>query len=338
MMENKRKNGGTENSRNQFKTEYKQNESSRIFRSDSSTQKNHSESGYSTKRPGSSYGTRRVSGRGGGRTVNSAAESETRGISLDSDKKRRIEMRRKKERIRLIRLRAIAVTVAVAIISIVLMFMTPLFNIQEIRLAGNNLVKKNDIETKVGHLIGTNLFHANKSKIESSMLELPLIKTVDVHKNMFPPYITITIAECPPAACMLSGEKLIVIDSELKVIDDAQNFSVDEIPSVSGVSVSAYELNKTIDTGSDEKNDILKSLLEALENVGLTDNITYISIDDITSIKFNYENRIEVLCGSQLELDRKIRMFSETINSKEMSPNAMGTIDLSVPGQAVYTP
>ena len=75
-----------------------------------------------------------------------------------------------------------------------------------------------------------------------------------------------------------------------------------------------------------------------MDNTGILAKTTYISVDDITSIKFNYDNRIEVLCGSQLELERKIRMFAAAMESPTMKTNSLGTLDLSVPGRAVYTP
>lgn len=341
-MDNKRKSGEIKITRSQSKTEYNKSESSRIFRNDldnrTSNRRSRSESGYDPIRPGSSYGTRRVSERS--RTSGGVPQTEKkeRRVLNDAEKKRRAEQKRKKERLRLMRLRAIAGVIALTIITIILLFMTPLFDIREIRLEGNNLVNKEDIVAKIGNLPGENLFGTSKKKIEKSVCDIPLVKGAKVDKNIFPPYITITITECPPAAYMLSGNRLIVIDSNLKVIDDSNSFNTDEIPSVSGVSVASYELNKNISTESKEKDEILRRMLQTLESVGLTNYVTYISINDITSIKFNYQNRIEVLCGSQLELNRKIRMFAETINSKELSDNAMGTIDLSVPGQAVYTP
>ncbi len=303
---------------------------------DNKRKKSHTESGYEEIRPGSSYGTRRVNNYGHRTSLEQNVSK--RNFPDENEKKRKLEARRKKERLRLARIRAAVALFALMAVTVVLMFMTPLFNIKEIHLEGNELVTKNDIEAKIGDLIGANLFSTSAGDIEKRMLEIPLVQSVETVKNIFPAYLTVKITECPPAAYMLSGNTLIVIDSDLKVIDDSGTFGTEEIPSISGVSVATYELDKTISTESGEKNEILKSLLKTLERVGLINKITYISIDDITSIKFNYENRIEVLCGSQLELDRKIRMFYETINSEEMSPNSMGTIDLSVPGQAVYTP
>lgn len=295
----------------------------------------YSESGSGKERPGSSYGTRRVAG---SERVRAVGNPQAKAVRTDGEKKRRIDKKQKKRRLRAVRMRAAAAVIALAAVTVILLFMTPLFDIGEIRLEGNELVNKSDIESKVGYLLSENLFRARKDKIAEAMLEIPPVKTAEVDKNMFPPYITIKITECLPAAYLLSGDRFIIIDSDLKVIDDSGSIDAENVPSISGVSVSSYELNKTLDSGSEEKDEILRMLLGAFETTGLTDEVTYISVEDLTSIRFNFENRLEVLCGSKLELERKIRMFAEIINSKEISANAIGTVDLRDPGTASYTP
>ena len=70
----------------------------------------------------------------------------------------------------------------------------------------------------------------------------------------------------------------------------------------------------------------------------MTNLVKYVSIDDLTAIAFNYDNRLDVLCGSRLQIDRKIRMFAESLKTSEFDDNSIGTIDLSVPGIAEYNP
>ena len=296
----------------------------------------------------SSYGTRRVdrsfyenrrkavNAEIARKQQNASNETKRRHVS-EEDRRRKIELQKKRERIRRQRLKAAMILLLAAALSVVLIFMTPLFNIKEIKLNGNNIVSKEMIEEKIGYMIGSNLFSTRKSVIKKKMFEIAQISDVTVDKNMFPPSITLTINESSPAAYFLSGNTIVVINSELKVINDSNEFDTENIPSLSGVSIQSYKLNKTVKTESEEKDDVLRMMLETFEKTGLLSDVTYISLDDMSNIKFNYANRIEVLCGSQLELERKIRMFKEAINSDSVSSNAIGTVDLSVPGQAVYT-
>ncbi len=306
-----------------------------------------------------SYGTRRVSrdysrayrstntgsagGYGGtakesGRSRYEAGNERGASKVTEADRRRRLEAYRKKKRQRTNRIKAALALLGCAVISAVLIFMTPIFNITQIRLEGNKAVSKSVIQDKIGYLVGKNLFATRSSLIKQQMLEISQISSVEVDKQMFPAAITVSIRESSPAAYLLSGNTIIVLDSDMKVIDDSNVYNTDEIPSLSGITVPYYKLNEALKTDSEEKDEILKTLLKSLESMGLISKITYISLDDLTDIKFNYDNRIETNCGSQTELERKIRMFAEAINSSSLSDNAIGSIDLSTPGQAVYTP
>ncbi len=256
----------------------------------------------------------------------------------EADMHRRIEQTRKRYRRRVKSIRAALVLAAAAAAAVILIFMTPIFNIRQIALEGNNSVTKEQIEEKVGSLIGENLFSVTGSRIRGMVMEIPQVESVDVAKKLFPPSVTLTITETYPAAYLLSGNSTIVIDADMKVIGDSGTFSTDGIPSISGISIPSYEMNKQIVSDSSEKDETLRIMLSSFESTGLLGDITYISLDDMSDIKFNYANRLECSCGSSLEMERKIRMFAETIASSSMDANSMGTIDLSTPGQAVYQP
>lgn len=254
----------------------------------------------------------------------------------EAEQRRKVEKERKKARLKRQRLQALVGLVAAFAIAVILLFMTPIFNIQEVRLSGNNTVPKELINEKIGYTVGANLFTTSASKIEEKMCEISLISEVEVKKHIFPAYLEVFITESKPAASLLCGSKTIVINSDLTVIDDTDAYNTDKLPSISGISVSDYELNTPLEFKSEEKREVTRTLLKSIESLGLIDMVTYISVDDLTSIKFNYDNRLEVHCGSQLELERKVRMFSEAIKTSTIKENSMGVIDVSVPGKASY--
>lgn len=260
------------------------------------------------------------------------------GTYTEADKNRNIEKERKRDRQRKQRIHAgIGIAIAV-ILAIILTFMTPIFNITEIRLNGNDTVSKEVINEHIGDLIGSNLFGTSISKIEQKMTALPQIREVKVKKAIFPARLEIEITESQPAAYVLIGNDTLIIDSDLRIIDDSSVFDTEKLPCISGVSVSGYELNSQLEIKSDEKEKALEVMLTSLESCGLIESVKYISIDDLTAITFNYDNRIDVVCGSQLQIDRKIRMFAESIRTSTFDENSIGSVDLSVPGTAVYNP
>ena len=256
----------------------------------------------------------------------------------ESDKHRKIERTQKDKRKKKQQIQAILGITIALMIAIVLFFMTPLFQIKEIRLNGNDTVSKEIINTKVGDLIGANLFSTSISDIEERMMQIPQISEVKVKKAIFPSRLEIVITESKPVAYIRSGNVTLVIDSDLRIVDDASVFDYEKLPSISGVSVSNYQLNETLDIKSQEKKEVLTEMLQTFETTGLVGEVRYISIDDLTAITFNYDNRIDVSCGSQLQMERKIRMFAECIATSTFDENSIGTMDLSVPGTATYNP
>lgn len=276
-----------------------------------------------------------------GRQAERKAESEPRRGTdsqrriTDADRRRKMEQERKQRLLRQKRIKAAAVFGLFLLVAVILIFMTPVFNIRQITLEGNSSVTKEQIQEKVGDLIGKNLFATTSGKIEARVKEIPQVSSADAAKKLFPPSIKLSITECSPAAYLLSGNKIIVIDSDLKILDDSNSFNTDVIPSISGISIPSYTLNTRLSSDSAEKEEILSTMLKSFESTGLLSSVSYVSLDDLTNIKFNYKNKIEADCGSQLELDRKIRMFAAAVSSDSLDANTTGTIDLSVPGTAV---
>lgn len=258
--------------------------------------------------------------------------------TTENDRNRNIEKKRKAERIKKESFMRLVTLGAVLAVTVAVLFMTPLFAICEIRLEGNDTVSKEIINTKVGDLIGANLFGTSVSDIKERMSQIPQIGDVEVKKAIFPSRLELTITESIPAGYVACGKDMLVINSDLRIIDDASVFDIDKLPSISGISVSEYELNQALKIKSKEKEEILKEILKAFEAVGTTEYVKYVSIDDITSITFNYDNRLDVICGSRLQMERKIRMFAESIQTSTFDEASIGTIDLSVPGTATYNP
>ncbi len=293
----------------------------------------------------SAYGLRRVKRSAESYRGRTAANGRNGGGSraerpvTEKDVHRRAEVRRRAEALSKRRMRAAVLFTAAAACAVIILFMTPVFNIKQIVLQGNEYVTVESVDAKLGDLIGDNIFKTSKGSIKKKLLEIPYISEVSVKKRVFPlpSSITVTVKETHPAAYVLYGSNVVVVNSDLKVLDDAPGDTAG-LPSISGISIQSYNVNDTIVTDSAEKEDILRELLGSFEATGLIPKITYINLEDLTDIRFNYDKRIDTECGSRLELERKIRMFAAAVNSPSISSEAMGAMDLANVGQAVFKP
>ena len=251
------------------------------------------------------------------------------------EEKIRYSKQQKQKRIAAQRRRAFIALILCAIIVIVLMFMTSIFNIREIAVNGNEIVKLEEIDEQIGDLVGENLFKTSAGNIRKRLKVIPYIDTVTVTKRLIRPRLNVTVTECIPAAYVGIDGDTRVIDASLKILGDEGTFNVESLPNVIGAGINGGKFGDIVTGESQEKLDILKICLTAMQRTGILDKVKNIDITDITDIRFEYDGRIDVRCGTQLDLNRKIRLFKETVSNNNLSDETHGTMDLSITGQAV---
>lgn len=255
----------------------------------------------------------------------------------ERDMHRKHNMRQKKRRMAIRRRRFFISTGLIVIALLILMFLTPVFNIQTIRVDGNQIVTVEQINEQIGNVIGQNLFKNGKKNIAKKLSSIAYIQDVDVSKHLFPPSMTVTITECVPGGYFKIDGNYIVIDENGKVLEQSSVLR-EGIPQILGIDDASYTVGQKIKIADEEKAQVLFTCIQQMHKTGLLGKINVLSIENLTNIQLTYDNRLEVLCGSQLDIDRKLRLFRETVNSSNLAENARGTIDLSVTGKAVYTP
>lgn len=266
----------------------------------------------------------------------SAAPARERGSS-ELEKKVRYQKQQKAKRLKIQRRRALIVFILAVILVIVLLFMTPIFNIRSVSVEGNYLVTAEQFQEKLKPLVGENLLRTGSGKIRKTLKAIPYIDTVDVQKKMFPPSVKVVVTEYTPVAVIRTEGKNLLVNSQLRVLTDSGE-QAGPVPTVTGFSVSSYKTGEVLKTDESDKKEIVMTILSTIEATGLIDKMVEINVNDITDITMNYDNRITVICGTQLDLERKIRLFRETVMSNSLAENARGTMDLSETGKAVYTP
>ncbi|MGN0106133.1 MAG: cell division protein FtsQ/DivIB [Hominilimicola sp.] len=265
-----------------------------------------------------------------------AAPVRKRGSS-ELEKKVRYQKQQKAKRLKIQRRRALIVFILTVILVMVLLFMTPIFNIRSVSVEGNRLVSAEQFQEKLKPLVGENLLRTGSGKIRKTLKTIPYIDTVEVQKKLFPPSVKVTVTEYVPAAVIRTEGSSLLVNSELRVLTDSGEQS-EPVPTVTGFGVSSYKTGEILKTDDSDKKEIIMMALSTLEATGLIDKVIEINVNDIADVTMNYDNRITVKCGTQLDLERKLRLFRETVTSNSLAENARGTMDLSEPGRAVYTP
>ena len=286
------------------------------------------------------FDRRTGSGRGSRNSGGNGQSSGEQNIHLLTEKeiRQRYQKMQKQKRLKMQRMRALVIFLSAVVLVLVLLFMTPIFNIRSISVTGNQIVTLDEFDSQLGDLVGENLFKIGSGTITKRLRNISYIDGITISKRIFPPSVKIEVTEHKPAGYININGYEVIVNSDLKVLDDKNKLSTGGLPQITGVNSDQYILGKQFETDNAEKTEILKTCLTVMEKTGIINDVNSLDVSNITGIEFIYQDRINVLCGTQLDLERKLNLFRETILSNNIADNARGTIDLTVTGKAIYIP
>lgn len=249
-------------------------------------------------------------------------------------RKRHKERRRKQKR-RVAVLRTVLTFLFFAVLVCVILFMTPLFNIRRIEVSGNNVVPIETIDECIGGFYGENLFGVSKYEIGESLSGINYIKTVAVNKNYLSTTLKVTVGERVACGYIVISGRYLLFDNEYVMLGESTE-KPENVPMIIGISdKSSEEISELMDK---EQLEIMSESLALMESLEILDKIDNLDLSDLSNIRFRFDDRLDVSCGSAIDMDRKLRLFEASVNSNNLAPNAQGSMDLSITGNAMYKP
>lgn len=252
-------------------------------------------------------------------------------IQARHDKRRQKRIREQKIR------RCIFFTVLALIAVLIVMFFTPLFNIKTVAVTGNEKLTAEEISAQIGDITGRNLFSTRKRTIKRNLYDMAYIDEVAVKKKPFPPTVIVEVLECKPTVQINYVDSFIVIDSTGKILERLPE-RLEGVPVAEGISVTSANVGEMIAFKDEEVQKIIMSCIGYMEKADIIKDITVMSFADMTNITFNYQSRLDAICGTHIDFQRKLALFKEAVNSNKLTQNSRGTINLSTTGKAIYTP
>ena len=256
----------------------------------------------------------------------------------DIDIRTRHQRSQKAQRLFKARMRALAAFVAALVIIAAVVFLTPVFNVRSISVSGNTLVSAEEVSQLVGDVKGTNLFLASKSSMEKQLKTIKYIDEVEISKSVIPPAIDIAVTEHVPVGYAQIGEQFLLLDRNLYIIDASGGFDLNTIPCIVGIKVKKSEVGSALIPENEEVGKAVRTFLDVMSSCGEVGNVVSADFGNMNNITFNYGNRITVFCGTQIDLERRLRLFCVAIQNENIGPDARGTIEFNDKGEAIYTP
>ncbi len=250
-------------------------------------------------------------------------------------RRRHSKRQQKRRRQQLIR-RTITISTLSVILLCIILFATPLLNIRDVNISGNIKLTSEETQPIVEQLSGRNLLLTGKKSVKKLFLSFPYTEDVDINRKLFPPSLVIEVTEREPAVYLMHNQAFVIIDETAKILEVSN--SKPEIPELIGLKLTSSNQGEILSLDDNSKLKTVINILETFKKSGLLTGVTKISLEDIDNITFNYENRIDGICGPYVDFKRKLGLFREAITSNQLTENSRGTIDLTKTGHAVYRP
>lgn len=257
---------------------------------------------------------------------------------------------------RALRLAGRALCVLLLILAVlVLIASTSQFAISDISVSGNNYYSKNQIVSKSGLAVGQNGFMAlrgdNIFKVlafrcpaaEQAVAEAcPYVKAVQI-RYVLPRDIQIEIEERTKSVVVPYFGSGLLIDGEGVVVDIISNYRQSELPVAQGLSVTRYEVGKTLATGDSSGIETVLMVVNALRQVdrdsdeSLTWKIAVIDVNDPKNIQLGISGGINVSLGDGTELYYRVSAVKEILDYG-LEDGETGEIIFSNGARPVFVP
>ena len=107
------------------------------------------------------------------------------------------------------------------------------FEIRNIKIVNNFLIKKSKVYEKLGQIYNKNIFLIERKDIEESLKEIDFLKKVEVKKK-YPNTIIVKIFETKPVGILFKDKDKYILDSSSNLISFDDDLNFDQLPSVFG--------------------------------------------------------------------------------------------------------
>lgn len=243
-------------------------------------------------------------------------------------------MARKQKRNTKIKRQHIFVKTFLALFLIVGVLLTPVFNINYISVSGNSYLSKEQIIEASGLNKNSNIFVFQTKKAVSGLENLSFVDTAQV-KRIFPTSVKIYIKECTPAAQISCGQSLyLVVDKKAKILDTASVTDKYDVPVISGINVSEFEVGKKVKVENEKTFEKILLLSQEIGENSMTEDTQSIYAKD-EDLYIKLKRGITCNLGQGDNLSYRIKFIKEVY--KSIPEDKTGKLEFVEEYKAVFT-
>ena len=220
--------------------------------------------------------------------------------------------------------------------------LTVFFKTAKIEVAGNTMYTDGELIETTGIEIGDNLLRMHPKQMARRLVEqYPYLETAVIRRTL-PDTVTISVTAAEERAVLRDAAtgRFAVLSAAGRALRTELPVAPQGTVPADGLAVAADEETNGetalvpltpgdyLTESEKERFTVLLSLLDALEEQELSDDINVIDLRDPLEIRLLYRGRLAVNLGTQDDLDYKLR-FTKTAIDREVTDETVGTLDVS---------
>lgn len=215
--------------------------------------------------------------------------------------------------------------------------MSVFFRVSKIEVVGAVSYSTQEIIEASGVEEGDNLVIIDRSGSASRIkAKLPYVENVAVHRTL-PNTVTIEVSESQALAFLAVEGELWVLDRNCKALNKTSSGQTEGLVQLLGVTANVPKIGEVV-TGKDAeeaKLEYIAVILRELSARGMTGSVEALDLTNLANPTFDYLQRFQVKLGKNEDVDYKLDRLLSVV--EQLSPNDIGTLDLSIDDRVHYT-
>lgn len=242
--------------------------------------------------------------------------------------RRRNSNRRRRGRFRFLYKLLSILIICVCVIAALTLF----FRVDQIVVTGGVRYSEEELAEASGVRIGANLYLLNKRDIANRMLEkLPYLQEISRIDRRPPDTLAIEVEEYgAPLAVVQGGSAWLVVGPRGKIVEQLPEEAAADYGVIQGCELLSPSVGGKMALATEyaTQQTSLLSLMEALEEEGMLDQVDAIHLDDLSFIAMDYGGRFTVKLSYNADYAYKLKRLSLILEGDAIQENMTGTFDM----------
>lgn len=213
--------------------------------------------------------------------------------------------------------------------------LTLFFRVDTIVVTGGVRYTEQELRDAAGVRTGANLLLLNKGRVAASMTrELPYLKEISSISKKLPDTLVIQVVECGrPLAVVQDGAAWLISPTSSgrgKIVEQLPAAAAGQYGVIDGCQLLAPSVGTSpaFATEYAAQQSSLLSLLNALEDAGMLEEVEAIHLGDLSEITMEYAGRFTVRLSYNADYARKLSKLEWSLTEGIIQENMTGTFDM----------